>query len=244
MSVVSRQLGHAGFLAADSSDSSDGWLGLIVIVVLAAIIAGIVALIVHLVNKHRANSRRFKIPDAVVNAARQSQRDALRQRLSTNTLNVAAELESCKTDDIDAETARTITHGLDAYSLASGIVDEDSPRTVDMAGALVLTRIAEQDLEIVRSGRKRTASAILCAVNPLHGDATHDAVLEGSSGHSQHLRACRTCARALDAGRTPDWLYDANAPYVEGGTVWARTLFGSAGVDLVAAVTRAEGSGE
>lgn len=239
MSIASLRQGHVVILAA--SDSSDGWLGLIVIVVMAALIAGVVALIARLVNKRRAKGRRYKIPDAVVNAARLSQRDALRQRLSANTLNVAGELESCKTDDIDASTARTITHGLDAYSLASGILDDDEPRTVDMAGALVLTRIAEQDLDIVRSGRQSKASSALCAVNPLHGDATNDAVLTASSGRSQHLRACRACAHALEAGRTPDWLYDDNVPYVEGRTVWARSLFGSAGVDLVAAVTRADG---
>lgn len=243
MGMLSLRQEQTRLLAA--SDSADGWLGLVVVVVVAAIIAGIVWFVAHLVNKHRMNSRRFKLPDAVVDAARNSQREALRQRLSANTLNVAGELESCRTDDIDAAAARTITHGLDAYSLASGILDNYEPRTVDMAGALVLTRIAEQDLDVIRRGRKaRTSPADLCAVNPLHGDGRTDAVLTASSGRSQHLTACRSCARALAAGRTPDWLYDGESPYIEGDTVWAHTLFGSAGVDLVAAASRPRGIGE
>lgn len=242
MNVASLRRGQVELLAA--SDSSDGWLGLVVIAVLAAMIAGVVALIVHLVNKRRAHGRRFTIPDAVVDAARQSQREALRQRLSANTLNVAGELEACRTDDIDAGTARIISHGIDAYSLASGILDDAEPRTVDMAGALVLTRVADQDLARVRPRPgSRTAPHDLCAVNPLHGDGKSDAVLTSSSGRTQQLTTCRTCARALGGGAVPDWLYDGDKPYVEADTVWARTLFGTAGVDLVEAIGRERGLG-
>jgi hypothetical protein len=49
---------------------------------------------------------------------------------------------------------------------------------------------------------------------------------------------CSNCLGDLASGRELQWLYDGDRPYVEGGTVWARTLFGAIGGDLVTALHR------
>ena len=50
--------------------------------------------------------------------------------------------------------------------------------------------------------------------------------------------ACGACAADVEAGRSPDWLYDGATPCAEADTVWARTLFGAVGDDLATQLPR------
>lgn len=49
---------------------------------------------------------------------------------------------------------------------------------------------------------------------------------------------CLGCQQDLQAGNQLQWIFDGDSPYVEGSSVWAETLFGSIGSDLVTALKR------
>lgn len=203
-----------------------GSLGLIAVL---AVIAVLVA------RRHR---RKYRMPNRILSAVRNSQRTELRKEISDDTLGISAKLQQLHVSSLPASAADQVRHGLDAYDLAGKIVDDPSSGPVDLAGAMVLLRIAERDLFAADATSKGEGPRKLSAVNPLHGEATTSAEFTASGGRGVRIPVTKDEAADLKAGRTPAWLNDGDAPYVTRESVWARTLFGTTGVDLVDAVTR------
>ncbi|WP_228278175.1 hypothetical protein [Brevibacterium limosum] len=58
------------------------------------------------------------------------------------------------------------------------------------------------------------------------------------AGRSVRVPVCDSCLSDLHADRELQWIFDGDRPYVEGGSVWAQTLFGAIGGDLVTALHR------
>lgn len=217
--------------------SGNGLLGIIVVVGFLG--AGLVAGIVAMRNRRRARAD-YVLPAAMVKRAKNLQRDAMREELSKSSLTVADDLAGMDTSNMPERDALRVEKGLDAYRLASDIIDDASASAVDLAGALVLLRLAGHEHAALtrRKTRKKADDESLCAMNPLHGEALAHRVSPVPGQVSVSLPVCRTCASSLTAGREPDWLYDGNRPYPEGETVWARTLFGAVGPDLVSQIQR------
>ncbi|WGW10914.1 hypothetical protein LWF01_12425 [Saxibacter everestensis] len=229
------------------SDAGMVMLGVLgIAIVVAAAGMGIAAL-----RRNRAK-RRYRLPSALVTSVRSLQRKELREQVGQNTLHVAARLEALKTQGLSEDTLETVVHGLDAYSLASRLVDDAASRTVDLAGALVLIRVAERDLfsaeqaaddatQSVRqkkgrkiAGRKSGPGPLaLCVFNPLHREAESRADYRLDSGRKVSLPACNDCASAVRSRQEPDWLYDGDEPYASQKTVWGKTLFGAIDGDLI-----------
>lgn len=95
-----------------------------------------------------------------------------------------------------------------------------------------------------RSGagrRKDAAPRALCLFDPLHGDSVRTVRAEAPGTGRIVVPACDFCADEVDAGRSPDWLFDGGKPYIEQDTVWARSVFGATGADLVREVQRSRG---
>ncbi|NUL59114.1 hypothetical protein F7P83_01740 [Brevibacterium luteolum] len=215
----------------------------------AAVTAGVV------LRRRRQRKARYQLPKEMLAHARALQAERLRGDLSADSLRIAARLEELDTQDLDAAHARQVEHGLDAYALAGRIVDDPAAGAVDLAGALVLLSIAARDLDAVersapqtqvparqRRGRaavpERAEPRKLCAFDPTHGESTGEVRETGRAGGAR-VPACGACAAGVEAGRPPDWLYDGATPYAEADTVWARTLFGAVGDDLVTQLQRA-----
>lgn len=199
---------------------------------LIAVIAAAAALTI------RGHRKKYRMPGRILSTVRNSQRADFRKELSDDTLGIAARLQELHLSSLPASTAERVRHGLDAYDLAGRIVDDPSSGPVDLAGALVLLRIAERDVFAADKQAKGKGPAELSAVNPLHGEATTTATLTTSAGERVGIPATKDEADDLKAGRTPEWLNDGDSPYFTRETVWASTLFGTTGEDLVAAVTK------
>jgi hypothetical protein len=58
------------------------------------------------------------------------------------------------------------------------------------------------------------------------------------AGKSVRVPVCGSCLSDLHSGRELQWIFDGDRPYVEGRSVWAQTLFGAIGGDLVTALHR------
>lgn len=163
----------------------------------------------------------------------------------------AGSLRSFETGSLGEKQARQVEHGLDAYATAGRIVDDPASGLVDLAGALVLLSTAARDLDAVeraaapvRGGLGRRGGAEprrLCVFDPTHGESTAD-VRDADRAGGARVPACAACAADLQGGRTPDWLYDGAQPYVETDSVWAQTLFGTVGEDLVTQLQRRQPS--
>ncbi|GAB3558233.1 hypothetical protein [Spelaeicoccus albus] len=201
---------------------------------LIAVIAAVAALIV------RGRRRKYRMPRRILTAVRNSQRSDLRKELSDDTLGISARLQQLHVTSLTANAADRVRHGLDAYDLAGRIVDDDNSGAVDLAGAMVLLRVAERDLFAVDSGGKSAGRGprAFSSVNPLHGEATTTAKITTSGGATIEVPATKDEAADLKAGRTPAWLNDGDAPYFTRQSVWASTLFGATGADLVDTVTK------
>lgn len=86
-----------------------------------------------------------------------------------------------------------------------------------------------------RSGNRLPQS--LCTINPLHGQAQAKTRVDANPT-SVRAPVCHSCQRDLQAGNQVQWIFDGDRPYVEGSSVWAATLFGAIGSDLVTALAR------
>lgn len=207
-----------------------------------AIAALLVAALIVGIAMAATRRRKYRVPNRILESVRNSQRETLRKELSDDTLGISSRLTTMKLENLSEADAATVQHGLDAYDLAGRIVDSENSRSVDLAGAMVLLRTAERDLFSLdhrakgRTG-KNNCPLLFSAVNPLHGEATTTAELRTSGGTVVNIPTTKDDASDIKAGRTPQWLYDGDKPYPDRDTVWARTLFGSIGTDLVEAVT-------
>lgn len=156
---------------------------------------------------------------------------------------------------------------LDAYQMARSIVDETEAERIDLAGAMVLLRQAGREIAEVKlhrstkrgaktgksdsarsagstkSAKTRGLPQSLCTVNPLHGEARSNQLVSTErkghlAGKSVRVPVCGSCLSDLHFGRELQWIFDGDRPYVEGRSVWAQTLFGAIGGDLVTALHR------
>lgn len=246
-------------------DSGAGVIFTVVLVPVLILAAGAVVWQMRRSPKRKAPAP-YRLPRRILDQAGELQRRDLARELSADSLHIAGRLRDFDVSDLDSQRAELVQHGLDAYTLAAGIVDDPQADRVDLAGALVLLNLAGRDLDELerggRTGAKRSGpgsagqkgravgsrarrAAIrrgetLCVFDPGHGAAqtTVRGERAGSRAAERKLPACAACAKDLAAGRQPDWLYDGNRPYAEGDSIWARTLFGSVGEDLVAQLQR------
>lgn len=235
---------------APRTEVIDPGAGLAAALVLVPVALAAVAVTAGVVLRRRRRRRaRYQLPKEMLAHARALQAEKLRGDLSADSLRIAARLEVLDTQELDAAHAQQVEHGLDADALAGRIVDDPAAGPVDLAGALVLLSIAARDLDAVersapqtqdsaRQRRSRAAATApteprkLCAFDPTHGESTGEVREAGRVGGAR-VPACGACAADVEAGRSPDWLYDGATPYAEADTVWARTLFGAVGDDLV-----------
>lgn len=216
-------------------------LGVLLVGVAAACAAAWMSTRVLRTRRNRQEKRHAGIPRALLSQAARMQRKGIRRALSDDTLELSAALVALDTDDLTEEQAAMVRHGLDAYTFAGRLVDAEDATRADLAGALVLLTVAEDDLARVRAD---SVGDPLCTVNPTHGEAGEARPLPLPSLTAPILRVragaaapvCERCAADLRADRSPQWLMDRGRPYVERETVWARTLFGTHDADLVARV--------
>lgn len=233
----------------------DPGAGLASALVLIPVLMAAAAVTASVILKRRRRARaRYRLPAKMLTHARELQASSLRRDLSEDSLHIAERLQGFDTDHLDDEQTRRVEHGLDAYALAGRIVDDPASGPVDLAGALVLLSIAARDLDAVErsapqargAARRRRGQAAepagmkprrLCAFDPTHGESTSE-VRDDSRAGGARIPACAHCAADVEAGRSPDWLYDGAKPYVEADTIWARTLFGAVGDDHVTQLQR------
>ncbi|MYM19019.1 hypothetical protein GSY69_03250 [Brevibacterium sp. 5221] len=232
--------------------SADGGLLLGVATPLLGI-AAVAAVLVY-VFRRRADRRRYALPKPLFDSARRLQSQSMQRQLSEQSLDIAGRLTELRTDALPAAQADRVEHGLDAYALAGRLIDDSAATEADLAGALVLLNTAAADLNAVdqaqasgaRGARRAKRSARgagriprLCAINPTHGES--ESTIDAPTGGGR-IPACRQCAADLSAGREPDWMLAGGKPYVEGDSVWASTLYGAVGDDLVAELHRTHGA--
>jgi hypothetical protein len=209
--------------------------------------------------------RQFELPSRLLNRVDALQRRSLRESISDDTTELAAEITQLQTQNLGPEAVAGTERALDAYQIARSIVDDEDAERIDLAGAMVLLRQAGREIAEVklahgakrgsrRSQKIKTAGLpqSLCTINPLHGEARSNASV--STEHKGHLAGrghqtaktvrvpvCADCLLDLQTGEEPQWLFDGDRPYVEGDSIWARTLFGAIGADLVTALHRQGG---
>ena len=189
--------------------------------------------------------RRFQLPDRLLNRVDSLQRRSLRETINADTTQLAEEIDRLQTQNLDSAGAAQVERGLDAYRLARTIVDDTTSERIDLAGAMVLLRQAGREIAEVGTGRVRkrgsgTGSGLpqsLCTINPLHGEAQSTTRVD-ADGASVRMPVCSSCLHDLQADNQLQWIFDGERPYVEGSSVWARTLFGAIGADLVTALRR------
>lgn len=193
----------------------------------------------------RAARPTYTLPTSLLANAAKLQQSQMRRGLGDDALHIAERLAQLDTQTLSAEDAETVAHGLDAYDLARRIVDDETSDRADLAGALVLMTIAGHDVARVERAIAQKGSRLslgrgapakvadiadLCTIDPAHGTA---AERKRPDGAEASVPVCRDCARDLAAGRRPQWLVADGKPYAEGDSVWARTLYGTTGGDLV-----------
>ncbi|KHS54282.1 hypothetical protein [Brevibacterium linens] len=211
--------------------------------------------------------RRFELPARLLDRVDDLQRKTLREGLSEDTTELADEITQLQTQELSTTDAEGVERALDAYQMARAIVDDGEAERIDLAGAMVLLRQAGREIAEVKlhkstkrgtkarksdaarasastkSAKTRGLPQSLCTVNPLHGEArTNQLVSTERKGHlagkSVRVPVCGSCLSDLQSGRELQWIFDGDRPYVEGRSVWARTLFGAIGGDLVTALHR------
>ncbi len=112
---------------------------------------------------------------------------------------------------------------LEAREAASAALARRRRGGADEVGAFVLARLGLERLH----GRDPRP----CFFNPLHPWAT-ERVRYAHGREATELPACRSCAQAMRAGRSPESFHDRGKPYWERDTVWARTGFGAFDADV------------
>ncbi|MFP3397073.1 hypothetical protein ACSBQT_17225 [Brevibacterium sp. H602] len=211
--------------------------------------------------------RRFELPARLLDRVDDLQRKTLREGLNEDTTELADEITQLQTQDLSTADAEGVERALDAYQMARGIVDDTEAERIDLAGAMVLLRQAGREIAEVKLHRstkrgartRKTGSArasgstksaksrglpqSLCTVNPLHGEARSNQLVSTErkghlAGKSVRVPVCGSCLSDLHSGRELQWIFDGDRPYVEGRSVWAQTLFGAIGGDLVTALHR------
>ncbi|WP_433338097.1 hypothetical protein [Spirillospora sp. CA-294931] len=190
----------------------------------------------------------LRLPRTVFATARRADEDQLREQASAEVIAFGELLEATPTETRDERALALVTRALDAYQAAGKTLDAASG-VPDLAGVLVLVdqgRDALASAVSLASGRGEIAPTPLCFFDPLHGDAP-DRLDWRPPGTRRELRvrACRDCARAVRARRTPKTLPDTRdgreVPYFEADperSVWAETGYGQLRDDLVERVLR------
>lgn len=192
--------------------------------------------------------KRFQLPDRLLDRVDTLQRRSLRETINADTTQLAEEIDRLQTQNLDSASAAKVERGLDAYQIARTIVDDEASERIDLAGAMVLLRQAGREIAEAGAGRRtrrgsRSSSGLpesLCAINPLHGEAQSTTRVD-AGGASVRMPVCTSCRHDLQADNQLQWIFDGDRPYVEGSSVWARTLFGAIGSDLVTALHRQGG---
>lgn len=211
--------------------------------------------------------RRFELPARLLDRVDDLQRKTLREGLNEDTTELADEITQLQTQDLSTADAEGVERALDAYQMARGIVDDTEAERIDLAGAMVLLRQAGREIAEVnlhrstkrgartrktgsarasgstKSAKSRGLPQSLCTVNPLHGEARSNQLVSTErkghlAGKSVRVPVCGSCLSDLHSGRELQWIFDGDRPYVEGRSVWAQTLFGAIGGDLVTALHR------
>ena len=211
--------------------------------------------------------RRFELPARLLDRVDDLQRKTLREGLNEDTTELADEITQLQTQDLSTTDAEGVERALDAYQMARSIVDDTEAERIDLAGAMVLLRQAGREIAEVklhrstkrgaRTGKSDSARSAgstksaktrglpqsLCTVNPLHGEARSNQLVSTErkghlAGKSVRVPVCSSCLSDLHYGRELQWIFDGDRPYVEGRSVWAQTLFGAIGGDLVTALHR------
>lgn len=189
--------------------------------------------------------QRFQLPDRLLNRVDSLQRQSLRETINAATTQLAGEIERLQTQNLNPASAANVERGLDAYQMARTIVDDETSERIDLAGAMVLLRQAGREIAEVDAGRKKKRSSgtgsrlpqSLCTINPLHGEAESTTRVD-ADGASVRVPVCSSCLQDLQADNQLQWIFDGDRPYVEGNSIWAKTLFGAIGSDLVTALRR------
>lgn len=212
------------------------WISLTVFV---AVLLALGAVIWWIGRKWPRHGKKYTVPKTVIDAAKRASREKLSTALGADAMRVAERLESLRTEDLSAEQADRVQHGLDAYALARRIADDPASEADDLIGALVLFELAENDLARVEAPAGGVELHRPCAVNPGHGNARGEVVVadqkayDGSIRASLEVPACAKCMRDHGNSNPLQWLRVDGKPYLERDTVWARTLFGATDADLV-----------
>ncbi|WP_231446040.1 hypothetical protein [Brevibacterium zhoupengii] len=216
------------------------------VLILALVIAGI--WFTRSLRKRRETTRtqqQFQLPDRLLNRVDSLQRKSLRETINADTTQLAEQIEDLQTQNLGAEDAEQVERSLDAYQIARRIVDDDGSERIDLAGAMVLLRQAGREIaEVGPGGHKKRGSRSgsrlpesLCTINPLHGEAQARTRV-GANSTNVRVPVCSSCLQDLQAGNQLQWIFDGDRPYVDGDSVWAQTLFGAIGSDLVTALHR------
>lgn len=217
-----------------------------VVLVLALIIAGLY--LVRTIKVRTVDRRRhheFRLPGKLLDRVDTLQRESLRDEINADTNRIAEKIDHLQTQSLDEAKAAEVAKALDAYQIARRIVDDETSERIDLAGAMVLLRQAGRVIAEVGSGRSRKAGArgrsrlpqSLCTINPLHGEAQSTTRLD-ADGSGVRVPVCGSCQHDRHAGNQLQWIFDGSRPYVEGDSIWAQTLFGAIGGDLVTAMHR------
>ncbi len=213
-------------------------------VIAGVVLVGLVGGVWFLARRRPVRTRKYRIPDSVMAAARDSDRSRMRRVLGQDALRIAEKLEALQTEGLTAEQSTTVQRGLDAFGLARRIAEDEAAAEDDLVGSLVLFDIAERSLESVERQRsaRLTGSRPLrgpCTVNPRHGEAHKEGKVTAGGGRGLTVPMCAKCALEQRRGHPLQWLRVDGAPYPDRDTVWARTLYGATEADLVEEVIRA-----
>lgn len=217
-----------------------------VIIAVVLVVAGLI-----LAARSRRRRRRnadFTLPAAMLERVDSLQRDSLRESIQEDTSALARRLDALSTESLAPDQAAHVSRALDAYQMARAIVDDGASARIDLAGAMVLLNQAGREIAETRATkRERRKSSVvlpknLCAINPLHGRATSTAsVTTGAKGGETtavNVPVCANCLKDVNRGNRLQWIYEGDQPYFMTKTVWARTLFGAIGGDLVTALQK------
>lgn len=216
------------------------------VLVIALLIAGLY--LARTIKVRTADKRRhseFRLPSKLLDRVDTLQRESLRDDINDDTNRIAEKIDHLQTQSLDEAKAAKVERALDAYQIARSIVDDRATERIDLAGAMVLLRQAGRELAEVESGKKgkqatRNRSKLpqsLCTINPLHGEAQSTTRLDADSS-GVRVPVCGSCQNDRQRGNQLQWIFDGNKPYVEGESIWAQTLFGAIGGDLVTALHR------